>query len=71
MKLRSYDDVQRLNAYLQTIADWREGYEKRARRAQQRLETGTIDWAEHDALIEEGRAIILLMGRLFRERRVA
>jgi hypothetical protein len=73
MKLHSYDDVRRLTAYLQTVADWAEGSERRAIEAQRRLETVGLDTEEHDQLIEEGRALALLMQRLLRssERRAA
>jgi len=40
MKLRSYDDVRRLTSYLQTVTDWREGFERRAQLAEERLEAG-------------------------------
>jgi len=42
MRIRSYDDVNRLTSYLQTVTDWREGFERRAKLAQQRLEAGTL-----------------------------
>jgi hypothetical protein len=73
MKLHSYDDVRRLTAYLRTVADWAEGFERRAIEAQRRLETVGLDTEEHDQLIEEGRALALLMQRLLRssERRAA
>lgn len=73
MILRSYDDVRRLTAYLQTVADWAEGFERRATKAQNRLETVGLDAEEHEQLIEEGRALSLLMLRLLRssERRAA
>jgi hypothetical protein len=72
MKLRSYDDVHRLTAYLQTIADWREGFERRAQLAQERLEAGTLSEEEQDELLEEGVAILKLMHRLMgSERRAA
>ena len=73
MKLRSYGDVRRLTSYLQTVADWAEGFERRATVAQHRLETVGIDAEEHDQLLEEGRALGLLMQRLLRssERRRA
>ena len=64
MKLRSYDDVRRLAAYLQTIADWKEGFERRAHSAQLRLEAGKLDHKEQDQLLEEGRALRLLMQRI-------
>jgi hypothetical protein len=72
MKLRSYDDVRRLTAYLQTVADWREGYQKRADAAQRKLETDGLNPEEHDQLMEEGAALLLLMHRLSgKERRAA
>jgi hypothetical protein len=73
MKLRSYDDVRRLTAYLQTVADWAEGFERRARDAQDRLETVGLDPQEHDELMDEGRALGQLMRRLLlrKERRAA
>ena len=66
MKLRSYDDVRRLTAYLQTVADWAECFERRAIETQRRLETVGLNAEEHDQLIEEGRALALLMQRLLR-----
>ena len=72
MKLRSYDDVRRHTAYLQTVADWREGFEKRAQLAQERLEAGTLTHEEQDQLLEEGAAILKLMhGLMGSERRAA
>ena len=72
MKIRSYDDVQRSTAYLRTVADWREGFERRAKLAQERLEAGTLTQDEQDQLLEEGAAILQLMHRLIRsERRAA
>jgi hypothetical protein len=73
MKLRSYEDVRRLTAYLQTVADWADGFERRATAAQRRLETVGLDAEEHGQLIQEGRAIALLMQRLLwsSERRAA
>jgi hypothetical protein len=72
MKLRSDDDVRRLTAYLQTVADWREGFERRAQLAQERLEAGTLSDDEQDQLLEEGAAILQLMHRLMKsERRAA
>jgi hypothetical protein len=72
MKLRSYDDVRRLTAYLQTVADWREDFRKRAEAAQQKLETVGLDPEEHDELIAEGAALLHLIHRLRgKERRAA
>jgi hypothetical protein len=73
MILRSYEDVRRLTAYLQTVADWAEGFERRATEAQRQLETVGLDTEEHDRLVEEGRALSVLMLRLLRssERRAA
>jgi hypothetical protein len=72
MRLRCSDDVTRLTAYLQTVADWREGYERRNQLAQQRLEAGTLSEEEQDQLLEEGAAILKLMHRLMEsERRAA
>jgi hypothetical protein len=72
MKLRSYDDVRRFTAYLQTVADWREGYQKRADAAQRRLETVGLDPEEHDELMAEGAALLHLINRLSgKERRAA
>jgi hypothetical protein len=72
MKLRSDDDVRRLTAYLQTVADWREDFERRAQLAQERLEAGTLNDDEQDQLLEEGAAILQLMHRLMKsERRAA
>jgi hypothetical protein len=73
MILRSYDDVRRLTAYLQTVSDWAAGFERRAVEAQRRLETVGLDADEHDQLIEEGMALAVLMRRLLRssERRAA
>jgi hypothetical protein len=72
MKLRSYDDVRRHSAYLQTVADWREGFERRAQLAQDRLEAGTLTYEEQDQLLEEGAALLQLMHRLMgSERRAA
>jgi hypothetical protein len=64
MKLRSYDDVRRLTAYLQTVADWRDGFEKRAQLAQERLEAGELSEEEQDQLLGEGAALLQLMRRL-------
>jgi hypothetical protein len=72
MRLRSYDDVRRNTAYLQTVADWREGFERRAQLAQERLEAGTLSEEEQDRLLEEGAALLQLMHRLLgSERRAA
>ena len=72
MKLRSYDDVRRLTSYLQTVTDWREGFERRAQLAQERLEAGTLSEEEQDQLLEEGAALLQLMHRLLgSERRAA
>jgi hypothetical protein len=72
MKLRTHDDVCRLTSYLQTVADWREGFERRAELAQKRLEAGTLTDDEQDELLEEGAAILKLMHRLMgAERRAA
>jgi hypothetical protein len=72
MRLRSYDDLRRLTAYLRTVADWREGFEKRVEVAQERLEAGTFTDDEQDQLLEEGAAILHLMHRLMgSERRAA
>jgi hypothetical protein len=72
MRLRSYDDVQRLTAYLQTVADWRAGFKRRAQLAQERLEAGTITDEEQDKLLEEGAALLHLLHRLMgSERRAA
>jgi hypothetical protein len=72
MKLRSHNDVNRLTAYLQTVADWKDGFERRAQLAQERLEAGTLNEEEQDQLLEEGAAILQLMHRLLRsERRAA
>ena len=72
MKLRSYDDVRKLTAYLQTVADWREGFERRVQLAQEHFEARTLNEAEHDQLLEEGTGLLQLMRRLLgSERRVA
>jgi hypothetical protein len=72
MRLRSYDDVRRLTAYLQTVADWRDGLERRVELAQKRLEVGTLTDEEQDQLLEEGAALLKLMHRLMgSERRAA
>jgi hypothetical protein len=72
MRLRSYDDVRRLTAYLQTVADWRDGLERRVELAQKRLEVGTLTDEEQDQLLEEGAALLKLMRHLMgSERRVA
>jgi hypothetical protein len=72
MKLRSYDDVRRLTAYLQTAADWRDGFERRVELAQEHLEAGTLTDEEQDQLLEEGAALLKLMHRLMgSERRAA
>jgi hypothetical protein len=72
MKLRSYEGVRRLTSYLQTVADWRDGFEKRIGLAQERLEEGTLSEEEQDQLLEEGAAILHLMHRLMgSERRAA
>ena len=68
MKLRSYDDVRRHTAYLQTVADWRESFELRAQLAQERLEAGTHCDDEQDQLLHEGAAILQLMHRLMKRR---
>jgi hypothetical protein len=64
MKLQSWNDVRRLTAYLQTVADWKQGFERRAAKAQHSLETIGLDADEHDQLLEEGRALQLLIDRL-------
>jgi AAA domain len=56
MRLHSYDDVRRNTAYLQTVADWKEGFERRVQLAQERLEAGTLSEEEQDQLLEEGAA---------------
>jgi hypothetical protein len=72
MKIRSYEDVRRHTAYLQTIADWREGFERRSQLAQERLEAGTLSDEEQDQLLQEGAALLQLMHRLMgSERRAA
>ena len=72
MKLRSYDDVRRLTTYQQTVADWIKGFQRRADVAQRKLETVGIEREEHDQLIEEGAALLLLIHRLSgKERRAA
>ena len=71
MKLRSYDDMRRLTAYLQTVADWRDGFEKRVQLAQERLEAGTLTGEDQDQLLEEGAAILHLMHRLMKTERQA
>jgi hypothetical protein len=64
MTLQSWNDVRRLTAYLQTVGDWKAGFERRAQDAQLRLETVGLDADEHDQLLAEGRALQLLMDRL-------
>ena len=72
MRIRSYDDVHRLTSYLQTVADWKEGFERRTQLAQERLEAGTLTAEEQDQLLEEGAALLHLMQRLMKsERRAA
>jgi hypothetical protein len=75
MKLRSYEDLRRFTAYLQTVADWQEGFERRAKTAQQQFETVGLDPEEQEQLLEGGRALQLLMRRLIEsyasERRAA
>jgi hypothetical protein len=72
MRLRSCDDVRQLTAYLQTVADWREGFERRVELAQESLEAGTLSEEEQDQLLEEGAAILQLIHRLMgSERRAA
>ena len=72
MKLRSYEDMRRLTAYLQTVADWKEGFERRTQLAQERLDAGTLTEDEQDQLLEEGAALLQLMHRLMgSERRAA
>jgi hypothetical protein len=72
MRLRSYDDVRKLTSYLQTVADWREGFDRRAKLAQERIDAGTFSEEEQDELLEEGAAILKLMHRLMgSERRAA
>jgi hypothetical protein len=66
MKLRSYEDVRRHTAYLETVADWREGFEMRAQLAQERLEAGTLSSEELDQILEEGAAVLQLMHRLMK-----
>ena len=71
MRLRSCDDVRQLTAYLQTVADWREGFERRVKLAQERLEAGTLSDEEQDQLLEEGAALLQLMRRLLGSERQA
>ena len=71
VKLQSWNDVRRLTAYLQTVADWAQGFEHRASEAQLRLETVGLDSHEHDQLLEEGRALAIFMQRLLRSSRRA
>ena len=72
MRIRSHDDVHRLTSYLQTVADWKEGFERRTQLAQERLEAGTLTAEEQDQLLEEGAALLHLMQRLMKsERRAA
>jgi hypothetical protein len=72
MRLRSYDDVRRLTSYLQTVADWRDGFQRRAEIAQELIEVSTLSEEEQDQLLEEGAAILKLMHRLMgSERRAA
>jgi hypothetical protein len=63
MKIRSYDDVRRLTAYLQTVADWKDGIERRM--------AACATAEEQDQLLEEGVALLKLMGRLGAKRRAA
>jgi hypothetical protein len=72
MKIRSYDDVRRLIAYLQTVADWKDSLQKRIELTQERLEAGTLTAEEQDQLLEEGAALLNLTHRLIKsERRAA
>ena len=71
MRLRSYEDVRRHTYYLQTVADWREGFERRVQLAQERLEAGTVSDEEQDQLLEEGAALLQLMRRLLGSERQA
>jgi hypothetical protein len=72
MRLRSYDDVRRLTAYQQTVADWMQGFQRRADAAQRKLETVGLDPDEHDNLMAEGAALLHLIHRLGgKERRAA
>jgi hypothetical protein len=71
MRIRCYDDVRRHTAYLQTVADWRDGFERRAQLAQERLDAGTLTDEEQDQLLEEGAALLQLMHRLLRSERQA
>jgi hypothetical protein len=71
MRLRSYEDVRRHASYLQTVADWREGFERRVQLAQERLEAGTLSDEEQDQLLEEGAALLQLMRRLLGSERQA
>jgi len=71
MRLRSYEDVRRHTSYLQTVADWRERFERRVQLAQERLEAGTLSDEEQDQLLEEGAALLQLMRRLLGSERQA
>jgi hypothetical protein len=71
MRLRSYEDVRWHTSYLQTVADWREGFERRVQLAQERLEAGTLSDEEQDQLLEEGAALLQLMRRLLGSERQA
>jgi hypothetical protein len=63
MRVRSYDDLRRLTAYLQTVADWKDGIERRMASVQ--------TYEEQDALLEEGAALLKLLSKLGAERRAA
>ena len=64
MRIRSYDDLRRLTAYLQTIADWQDGIERRM--------AACTTAEEQDRLLEEGSSLLQLMSKIHGgERRAA
>jgi hypothetical protein len=63
MKLRSYNDVRRLTAYLQTVADWKDAIERRM--------AACSTTEEQDELLKEGAALLMLMSKLGAERQAA
>jgi hypothetical protein len=63
MKISSYEGLRRLTAYLQTVADWKDGIERRM------AACSTVE--EQDELLEEGAALLKLMSKLGAERQAA
>lgn len=63
MKINSYEGLRRLTAYLQTVADWKEGIERRM--------ASCATTEEQDELLKEGAALLMLMSKLGAERQAA